>query len=186
MTSAFGNGGGFVGPCHNGGYVDYLRQRARPVLVSDLGAELGGNIHIIDADLLLDDASVPDGMEVGFGACPLNRNEVSAAVIVKGYMQGLMNIANPMPKAFKQPKLVAHVEAEGKIPRVVQDRGDDAPIGNRTGMCSLDAFCRARQVHIMLGRTDMRVIRRGAGVGEGAELRVDRDKGIDASFDLGF
>jgi len=38
----------------------------------------------------------------------------------------------------------------------------------------------------MLGRTDVRMIWSGASVGEGAELRVDGDKGIDAGFDLGF
>ena len=64
-----------------------------PVCVGDLSAKLRGDIRVIDPDLLLNDAPVPDGMEVGFGAWPLSRNEVSAAVIVKGHMQGLMNIA---------------------------------------------------------------------------------------------
>ena len=35
----------------------------------------------------------------------------------------------------------------------------------------------------MLRRTDVRMIWRGASVREGAELGVDRDKGIDASLD---
>ena len=47
-------------------------------------------------------------MEVGFGAWPCNRNEVAPTVIVEGHMQGLMDVANPMPKAFKQPKLIAN------------------------------------------------------------------------------
>ena len=36
----------------------------------------------------------------------------------------------------------------------------------------------------MLRRADVRMIWRSAGVGERAELRVDRNKGIDAGFDL--
>jgi hypothetical protein len=30
-----------------------------------------------------------------------------------------MDIANPMPQAFEKPELVAHIEAEGKIARVI-------------------------------------------------------------------
>jgi hypothetical protein len=51
---------------------------------ADLGAELGGDIRIIEPDLLLDDALVPDGMEIGFAAWPLDRDQVPAAVIVEG------------------------------------------------------------------------------------------------------
>ena len=36
----------------------------------------------------------------------------------------------------------------------------------------------------MLRRADVRVIWRGAGVGESPKLRIDGDKGIDAGFDL--
>ena len=36
----------------------------------------------------------------------------------------------------------------------------------------------------MFGRADVRVIRRGAGIAEGAELGIDGDKGIDARFNL--
>jgi hypothetical protein len=99
-------------------------------------------------------------------------------------MQGLMDVANPMPKALEEPKLIAHIETEGKVPRVVQDCRDDAAIGNRARMFDLDAFRGARQVYIMLRRTDVRMIWRSAGVGEGSELRIDSDKGIYASFDL--
>ena len=57
----------------------------RPVFLRNLSAELGGDIRVIAPDLPLDDALVPDGMEVGF-AWPLNHNEVSAAVVVEGHM----------------------------------------------------------------------------------------------------
>ena len=79
-------------------------------------------------------------MQVGFGAWPLNRNEVAAAVIVEGHMQGLMHVTHPMPKTFEKPELIAHVETEGKIARIVQDGGADTAIGNRAGMCSLNAL----------------------------------------------
>ena len=36
----------------------------------------------------------------------------------------------------------------------------------------------------MLGRTDVRMIWRSAGVGEGSELRVDSDKGVYARPDF--
>ncbi len=124
------------------------------------------------------------GVEVGF-AWPGDRNQVPAAVIVKGHVQRLMNVADPMPKALEEPELVAYVEAEGKIPRVVQDCGDDAAIGNRARMRNLDPLRGARQVHIMLGRPLARKhIRPGAAIGEGAELRIDRDQRIDAGFNL--
>ena len=129
-----------VGPSDNGRRVDYLRHPTLPVFLRDLSAKLGGNIRVIEPDLLLDDAPVPDSMEVGFGAWPRDRDQVSAAVIVKGDMQRLMDVADPMPKAFKEPKLIAHIEAEGKIAGVVQDRGDDATIGNRARMRNLDDF----------------------------------------------
>jgi hypothetical protein len=29
-----------------------------------------------------------------------------------------MDVANPMPKAFEKPELVAYVEAEGRPPRI--------------------------------------------------------------------
>jgi hypothetical protein len=61
-----------------------------------------------------------------------------------------------MAKALEEPKLISHIETEGKIPRVVQDRGGDAPIGHWARMFDLDAFGGARQVHVMLGRTNMR------------------------------
>ena len=36
-------------------------------------------------------------------------DQVPAAVIVKGHVQRLVNIANPVPKALKEPKLAAYV-----------------------------------------------------------------------------
>ncbi len=113
--------------------------------------EFCGDVRVIDLDLLLDDAIVPDGMQVGFGAWPIDRDKVAASVIVKGHVQRLVHITDPMPKAFEKSKLVAHIETEGKVPRVVQDGGNDTTIGNRTGMCSVDPLRRARQVYIMLG-----------------------------------
>ena len=92
-----------VGPPDNSRHIDGRRYPSPSIIIGDFSAKLGGNIRVIEPDLLLDDASVPDGMEIGFGACPLNRNEVSAAVIVEGHMQGLMDVANPMPEAFEEP-----------------------------------------------------------------------------------
>ena len=103
-------------------------------------------------------------------AWPLNGDEVSAAVIVKRHMQRLMNIADPMTEAFEEPELIAHVETESKIARVVQDSRDDTAIGDRAWTPGLNAFCRARQIDIMLGRSLTRKdVGPGASVGEGAE-----------------
>ena len=128
-----------VGPPDNSRHVDGRRNPSRPVFIGNLGTERR-HIRVIEPDLVLNDAGVPNSMKIGFGACPLNRNEVSAAVIVEGHMQGLMDVANPMPEAFEEPKLIAHIETEGEIACVVQDRGDDTAIGNRARMRNLDAF----------------------------------------------
>jgi len=90
---------------------------------------------------------------VGAYRCGLCSDQVATAIIVKGHMQGLMDVADPMPQAFEEPKLVANVEAQSKVPCVIQDGGNDAAIGNRARMRNLDVFRRARQVHIMLGRS---------------------------------
>ena len=80
--------------------------------------------------------------------------------------------------------MVAHIEAEGQIPRVVQDGGDDAAIGDGARVRNLDPLRGARQIHEMFGRPNARVIGRGARVSEGPELWIDRNKRIDADFDL--
>ncbi len=67
-------------------------------------------------------------------ALPLDCNQIAATVIVEGHMQGLMDVADPMPKTFEEPKLIAHIEAQCKVPRVIQDCRDNAAIGNRAGM----------------------------------------------------
>jgi hypothetical protein len=73
-------------------------------------------------------------------------------------------------------ELVAHVETESKIARVVQDSRDDAAVGDRAWMPGLNAFCRARQIDIMLGRSLTRKdVGPRASVGKGAELGVDRN-----------
>jgi len=98
-----------------------------------------------------------------------------------------MNIADPMIEAFKESELIAYVETESKIARVVEDSRDDAAIRNRARMLGINAFCRARQIDIMLGRPLTRKdIGPRASVGEGAELGVDGDQGIDTSFDFRF
>jgi hypothetical protein len=53
---------------------------------------------------------------------------------------------------------------ELKIPRVVQDGGDDAAIGDGATVRNLNPFRGARQIHEMFGRPDARVIGRGARV----------------------
>ena len=114
-----------------------------------------------------------------------DRDKVPASIVVKGDMQWLMDIADPMPQAFEEPDLIAHVEAQGKVPRVVQDGGYDTAIGYRATVSNLDAFRRARQVHIMLGRPlTGKHIRPCAPVCKSAKLGVDRNKGIDARPDF--
>jgi hypothetical protein len=57
----------------------------------------------------------------------LDRDQVPAAIIIEGDMQRLMNVADPMPEAFEEPKLVAQVQTERQVARVVQrQRGKDA------------------------------------------------------------
>jgi len=110
--------GRLVGPSDNGSGVDNRWRPLRTVLIGDLGAELGGDARIIDADFLLDNAVVPDGMKVEL-AWSRDGDQVSAAVIIERDVLRLMDVANPMPKAFEKPELVAYVEAKGEIPRVV-------------------------------------------------------------------
>ena len=167
-------------PSDNGGRADNQRHPARPVFVRDFGTELGGNARVIKPDFLLDDAVVPNGMKIEF-AWSCDCDKVPAAVIVEG-QQRLMNIANPMTQAFEEAELVAHIEAEGQIPRVVQDGGDDAAIGDGARVRNLDPLRGARQIHEMFGRPNARVIGRGARVSEGPELWIDRNKRIDADF----
>jgi hypothetical protein len=69
-------------------------------------AEHGGDRRVIEPDFLLDNASITDGVKIE-PAWPLNGDEVSAAVIIKRYMQGLMNIAHPMAEALEKTELVA-------------------------------------------------------------------------------
>jgi len=63
------------GPRDNGRRVDYRRYPARPIFVREFGAQLHGDTRIIEPDLLLDDAIVPDRVKIEFarpppGTCP--------------------------------------------------------------------------------------------------------------------
>lgn len=181
-----GDGRRFVSPGDNGRHVEGWRYPAFSVVVSNLGAKPGGDGRIIEPDLLFDDASVPDGVKIK-AAWPVNGDEVSAAVIVERDVERLVNVAHPMTKALEETELVAHVETEGKIARVVQNGGDDATIGKRARMANIDALCRARKVDIMLGRP---LTRKNVGprtsVGERAKLGINRNQSIDTVFDFRF
>ena len=100
--------GRLVGPSDNGSGVNNRWHPLRTVLIGDLGSELGGDVRIIDADFLPDNAVVPDGMKVEL-AWSRDGDQVSAAVIIERDVQRLMDVANPMPKAFEKPELVANV-----------------------------------------------------------------------------
>ena len=52
-------------------------------------------------------------MKVGF-AWPLNRDEVAASIIVKGDVQRLVDIADPMPETFKEPKLITDIRLRAR------------------------------------------------------------------------
>lgn len=122
----------FVGPGCNRCRVDNVRDPALPVVGGDFGSKRAGDNLVIKAKFLLDNAPVPNGMETG-PALSVDGDQVAAAVVVEGDVQGLMDISNPVAKAFEKAKLVADVEAEGKVAGVIQNGGDHATIRDLAG-----------------------------------------------------
>ena len=101
-----GDDGGFVSPGDDGRRVEGRRYPAVSVVVGDLGAKLGGDLRIIDSDLLRDNASAPDGVKI-VAAWSLNGDEVPVAVIVERDVQRLMNAFRASdPEARNASKLI--------------------------------------------------------------------------------
>ncbi len=135
---------------------------------------------MIEAYSLLDYAGIPNGVQVR-SACFRNRNKVAAAIILKGDVQGLVNVANPMAKRLKKAKLVIYIAAQGKVAHIVQDRRDDATIGHRAGISRLNAPGVARDINEMLVLPSAgQSVRCRASIGKGAVSRIYRDQGINA------
>jgi hypothetical protein len=143
-------------------------------------AELGGDVSDVSPELPLNDARIPDGMEV-VSAWSLFNNGVASAVVCERHMERLVDIAHPMAEEFQRREPVHRRRAGLRQDRTIRlDRRDHASVIQRTRIVPDQRGC-ARQVDEMLAGA------LAVAIGPGAGLREQREVGImlEELFHLG-
>ena len=117
---------------------------------ADFASERRRDGHLIGADLLLDDAHVPNEVQAA-DACARGVDEIGALIVLERDVKRLMKVANPMPEALEQPQPFAGILGRGKLAGVVQDRGGHAAVSRRAEVGRIDLSRSPGDIQEVLG-----------------------------------
>jgi len=163
------------------GLVRPARDRDRhprgPVAVGDALHEVAGHGLGVRSELFLDDADVLDGVEAVHARAAL-AYEVAPAVVREGHVEGLVNVADPMPEELERGELGRVVVGSPQDIQVSPNRGEEA-LRYAVAAARGDRLQGPWHVdEVFLGPLPG-MIGPGTGIREGVERRVQGDQPDD-------